>query len=155
MQLFSFFARPPKRKLAKRMVFSSPWAVLPNSTQLLLIFKFSFITFGRDDQWFSILLWLQKKSFKVLERNLTRNDWCTSKQSKSWEKIVKKKNPFGHTDICIEKNFWVPRSSWVVSTTFKKDDFLKVVDFVTLSLVMMLFSWLVVAHFSRFWWWNG
>ena len=26
-----------------------------------------------DDQWFSILLWLQKKSFKVLERNLTRN----------------------------------------------------------------------------------
>ena len=44
-----------------------------------------------DDQWFSILLWLQKKSFKVLERNLTRNDWCTSKQSKSWEKIVKKK----------------------------------------------------------------
>ena len=94
MQLFSFFARPPKRKLAKRMVFSSPWAVLPNSTQLLLIFKFSFITFGRDDQWFSILLWLQKKSFKVLERNLTRNDWCTSKQSKSWEKIVKKKKSF-------------------------------------------------------------
>ena len=44
----------------------------------------------------------KKKSFKVLERNLTRNDWCTSKQSKSWEKIVKKKNPFGHTDICIE-----------------------------------------------------
>ena len=84
------------------MVFSSPWAVLQNSTQLLLIFKFSFITFGRRPMVFYFIM-VAKKVIQSFREKLDK-EWLVHFETiEIVGKNSQDKNPFGHTDICIEE----------------------------------------------------